>query len=133
MGGKNNITNTNHTLNQILRVYNPKSFLLAQEGFFGDPWNERTNLAENTDDLNKDFLSAKFLPMTLFAFGGKPFGTMEDQAELMPMSILVHEYASKRKVSVELTFAVHAMLIAFLNVQGDMECTRLAIKSCTLT
>jgi hypothetical protein len=128
LGGENSINDTHTMLKKIIDVYNPKMFLVAKDGFFGPAWHEKTNLAGGTRHLTQDFLSAKFLPLALVSFKGGAF-RMQHEDEIMPMTCMVREYAKRREVSLWFAFSVHAMLLAFFTVQGNMDCTRLAIES----
>ena len=110
-------------------VFIPGTILKVKADKLGTPWNEKTNLCSGTNDLTRDFLIGKFLPIALCAFPIIISNKLPNQKEIMPLVALIAEFVETRKVSIPLVFAFHAMMMAHYAVQGDMACTRLAIES----
>mmetsp|Transcript_30804 Transcript_30804/g.75120 ORF Transcript_30804/g.75120 Transcript_30804/m.75120 type:complete len:945 (+) Transcript_30804:138-2972(+) len=118
------------TLHKFLDLINPKLMLRPKRGFFGEPWDEKTNmLAERVDDL-RAFVFADVLP-PLCLYSLDTFGTVEkifaealDLQVLMPLPGLLREGIKAKSAPIPLLFAILCLCQCILEVQGDRRVER---------
>ena len=114
----------------------PTSWAVHVPGSSGRrPWHEIDSPATCLGDL-EDYVSSS-LPALMYCChfdarttrDAKAMGTMPDVRadSLMPLWPLLHTAMTQRWVSTALTFAVHALVLSLLRVNGERRCARIAI------
>eukprot|EP01127_Copromyxa_protea_P020261 TRINITY_DN6745_c0_g1_i2.p1 TRINITY_DN6745_c0_g1~~TRINITY_DN6745_c0_g1_i2.p1 ORF type:complete len:790 (-),score=94.38 TRINITY_DN6745_c0_g1_i2:17-2386(-) len=134
MGRAQDIIWTAATLNGLIEMINRNVRLTAREGFFGRRFDERKKLAKDFTDLH-DLLMADIMP-SLMVSGFQVENRHDKRVDMLfPLVPMMAEFVETKKTSVPLIFAIHSMLLAVINVQGNGDFERIIpqTKACLQT